>query len=92
MAKHGLCEVSTGTRAETKLPKLGRQAAGTACNRQREPHRRARSRSGIALKQRLAPASRSLLCLFPVGEHLLDIYPQFYNAELFIPPTGTTAT
>lgn len=91
MAKHGLCEENTGTRAETRLPRPGRQAAGTACKRQWEPHQRAR-RSGIALKQGLAPASRRLLCLFPIGEHLLDIYPQFYNAGLFIPPTGTTAT
>lgn len=75
---------------ETWLPEVGRQTAGTACNRQREPHRRACSRSGMALKQGLVAAPRSLLCLFPIGKHLLDINPQFNNAELLIPPRGTT--
>lgn len=44
----------------------------------------------LALNQSLVAAPRSLLCLFSSGEHLLDMYPQFNDAELLIPPTGTT--
>lgn len=42
---------------------------------------------GPCPKPKAAP--RSVLCLSSSGEHLLDIYPQFNNAELLILPTGT---
>lgn len=44
---------------------------------------------GLASNQSLMAGPRNLLCLFSSGEHFLDIYPQFNNAELLIPPTGT---